>query len=121
MKREQSFGSEMMEFNTGYSRSNEKHPSDCRKSADKGKRPAEKDASASAFVNHAAIAWHENRERWTGDKSQQSRKISKDQVISWSTTYEELLLTSEPFSQPIPLPEIVDFLVDIWHDDGLFD
>ncbi|XP_039005056.1 uncharacterized protein LOC120132341 isoform X2 [Hibiscus syriacus] len=71
--------------------------------------------------NTAAIAWHENRERWTGDKSQQSRKISKDQVISWSTTYEELLLTSEPFSQPIPLPEIVDFLVDIWHDDGLFD
>ncbi|KAA3481613.1 zinc finger protein [Gossypium australe] len=40
---------------------------------------------------------------------------------SWSTTYEELLSTNEPFSEPIPLPEMVDFLVDIWHDDGLYD
>ncbi|KAH1045864.1 hypothetical protein J1N35_036648 [Gossypium stocksii] len=111
----------MMEVNTGYSRSNEKQLPECRKSADKGKKPAEKDASASAFVNHAAISWHENRRKWTGDKSQKARKISKDQVISWSTTYEELLSTNEPFSEPIPLPEMVDFLVDIWHDDGLYD
>ncbi|PPD66665.1 hypothetical protein GOBAR_DD36461 [Gossypium barbadense] len=56
----------MMEVNAGYSRSNEKQLPECRKSADKGKKPAEKDASASAF-------------------------------------------------------EMVDFLVDIWHDDGLYD
>ncbi|PPR83044.1 hypothetical protein GOBAR_AA37667 [Gossypium barbadense] len=171
----------MMEVNAGYSRSNEKQLPECRKSVDKEKKPVEKDASASAFVNHgsflaldelmvfdycyfptfsndmkkflkgyhchhvcfsfkircmvymlfyqivpliatmyAAISWHENRRKWTGDKSQKARKISKDQVISWSTTYEELLSTNEPFSEPIPLPEMVDFLVDIWHDDGLF-
>ncbi|XP_022744771.1 uncharacterized protein LOC111295517 isoform X1 [Durio zibethinus] len=126
-----------MEVNAGNSCSNEKQPSECPKCADKEKKPAEKDASISVFVNHAAIAWHENRRRWVGDKSQQSRKISKDPVLScpntmwmitaktfccsWSTTYEELLLTNEPFPEPIPLPEMVDFLVDIWHDDGLFD
>ncbi|KAE8711981.1 putative HXXXD-type acyl-transferase family protein [Hibiscus syriacus] len=121
MKREWSFGSETMEVNTGHSCSNEKKRLDCRKSADKGEKPSEKDAGGSAFVNHAAIDWHKNRKRWTGDKSQQSRTINKDQVISWSTTYEDLLLTNEPFSQPIPLPEMVDFLVDIWHDEGLFD
>ncbi|XVE75424.1 hypothetical protein DITRI_Ditri12bG0092900 [Diplodiscus trichospermus] len=115
-----SFGSEM-EVHGGNSRSNEKQQSKCPKSADKEQRPAEKDASTSVFVNHAATAWHENRRRWVGDKSQQSRKTTKDPVISWSTTYEELLLTNEPFSESIPLPEMVDFLVDIWHDDGLFD
>nr|KJB72136.1 hypothetical protein B456_011G162500 [Gossypium raimondii] len=44
----------MMEVNAGYSRSNEKQLPECRKSADKGKKPAEKDASASAFVNHGS-------------------------------------------------------------------
>ncbi|CAA2984319.1 Hypothetical predicted protein, partial [Olea europaea subsp. europaea] len=39
----------------------------------------------------------------------------------WSMTYEDLLSTNDPFSEPIPLPEMVDFLVDIWHDEGLFD
>ncbi|XWS75203.1 hypothetical protein CRYUN_Cryun01aG0065300 [Craigia yunnanensis] len=110
----------MMEVNAGNSCLKGKQPSECSKSADKGKKPAGKDARTSVFVNHAEIAWHENRRRWVGDKSQQSRKISKDPVISWSTTYEELLLTNEPFSEPIPLPEMVDFLVDIWLD-GLFD
>ncbi|KAK6228283.1 hypothetical protein SCA6_000623 [Theobroma cacao] len=111
----------MMEVNAGNSCLNEKQQSECPKSADKGKKPAEKDASSSVFVNHAAIAWHENRRRWVGDKSQQSQRVSKDPVISWSTTYEELLLTNEPFPESISLPEMVDFLVDIWHDDGLFD
>ncbi|CAH2064097.1 unnamed protein product [Thlaspi arvense] len=40
---------------------------------------------------------------------------------SWSTTYEDLLSTHEPFSESIPLPEMVDFLVDIWYDEGLYD
>ncbi|KAK6775205.1 hypothetical protein RDI58_026206 [Solanum bulbocastanum] len=41
--------------------------------------------------------------------------------VNWSTTYEELLSTTDPFSERIPLTEMVDFLVDIWHDEGLFD
>ncbi|RVW39108.1 hypothetical protein CK203_084118 [Vitis vinifera] len=36
-------------------------------------------------------------------------------------TYEDLLSTNEPFSEPIPLTEMVDFLVDIWQDEGLYD
>ncbi|KAJ0101382.1 hypothetical protein Patl1_06028 [Pistacia atlantica] len=42
-------------------------------------------------------------------------------ICSWSTAYEELLCNNQPFPEPIPLPEMVDFLVDIWHDQGLFD
>ncbi|KAF9594233.1 hypothetical protein IFM89_028890 [Coptis chinensis] len=54
----------------------------------------------------AAIAWHEKRREWVGDQSQKQQTVPKDPVISWSMTYEDLLSTSEPFSQPIPLPVI---------------
>ncbi|MQL78747.1 hypothetical protein Taro_011198, partial [Colocasia esculenta] len=40
---------------------------------------------------------------------------------SWCTAYEDLLSTNQPFPQPIPLAEMVDFLVDIWHEEGLYD
>ncbi|XP_045827951.1 uncharacterized protein LOC123919929 isoform X2 [Trifolium pratense] len=91
----------------------------------------------STFVNHAANAWHENRKKWVGDKSRQSPRTPKEQIISsqgkgplvtrssaesWSTSYEDLLSTNEPFAERIPLPEMVDFLVDIWLDEeGTFD
>ncbi|WVY98467.1 hypothetical protein V8G54_030618 [Vigna mungo] len=52
----------------------------------------------------SAIAWHEDRRKWVGDRSQHPPRIAKDQIISWSTSYEELLSTNEPFAEPIPLP-----------------
>ncbi|VVB05708.1 unnamed protein product [Arabis nemorensis] len=77
--------------------------------------------STLTLVNHGAKMWQENREKWVGDQSGQRKKTAKDQIISWSTTYEDLLSTHEPFSESIPLPEMVDFLVDIWYDEGLYD
>ncbi|ONI23787.1 hypothetical protein PRUPE_2G208000 [Prunus persica] len=67
----------------------------------------------------AAIAWHESRKKWVGD--QRMQRMAKDPIISWSTAYEDLLSTHDSFPEPIPLTEMVDFLVDIWHDEGLFD
>ncbi|KAH9614385.1 hypothetical protein KSS87_011930 [Heliosperma pusillum] len=40
---------------------------------------------------------------------------------SWNATYGNLLGTNKPFPQPIPLPEMVDFLVDVWEQEGLYD
>ncbi|XP_017415436.1 uncharacterized protein LOC124821456 isoform X2 [Vigna umbellata] len=124
----------MMEFCAESSHSNGKQTLKHSKPADEVKRSSEKAhrnshsngkqnfKQTSIFVNHAAIAWHEDRRKWVGDRSQHPPRIAKDQIISWSTSYEELLSTNEPFAEPIPLPEMVDFLVDIWHDDeGFFD
>ncbi|XP_038886790.1 uncharacterized protein LOC120076904 [Benincasa hispida] len=85
------------------------------------KKPVEKDLSSSTFINQAAIRWHEGRKKWVDKNSQQQQRMERESIISWSTAYEDLLSTHEPFSEPIPLPEMVDFLVDIWHDEGLFD
>ncbi|KAK4799904.1 hypothetical protein SAY86_025269 [Trapa natans] len=71
-----------------------------------------------------AIAWHEDRRKWLGDQPRTERKINegKDPIISWSTGYDELqvrlMATNEPFSGPIPLQEMVKFLVDIWQDNA---
>ncbi|KAI4347681.1 hypothetical protein L6164_008470 [Bauhinia variegata] len=118
-----------MEFSAGSSHSNGKQTSKLSSSTDEGKRASGKTCrsshsngkQSSTFVNHAAIAWHENRRKWVGDKCQRPQKMPKDPIISWSTSYEDLLSTNERFAEPIPLPEMVDFLVDIWHDEGLFD
>ncbi|CAL5404348.1 unnamed protein product [Camellia sinensis] len=111
-----------MEGNTGNFLSNEKQSLEVSTSDNEVKMPTENSGSTSVFVNHApAIAWQQNRKEWIGDQSQRSKRIQKDPIISWSTTYEDLLSTYEPFSEPIPLTEMVDFLVDIWLDDGLYD
>uniref|UniRef100_A0A5B7AP12 Gag1-like clamp domain-containing protein n=1 Tax=Davidia involucrata TaxID=16924 RepID=A0A5B7AP12_DAVIN len=110
-----------MEVDNGNSRSHEKRPLEGSTSGNEAKKPTENNVSTSGFVNHAAIAWHESRREWVGDQTQKSQRMSKDPIISWSMTYEDLLSTNEPFPEPIPLPEMVDFLVDIWHDEGLYD
>ncbi|XP_057979219.1 uncharacterized protein LOC131165426 isoform X2 [Malania oleifera] len=110
-----------MELNTPSPLTKEKRPLECSSSANQENKCTERDSSTSIFVNDAATAWHKSRREWVGDQSQKSQRMAKDPIISWSMTYEDLLSSNEPFSEPIPLPEMVDFLVDIWHDEGLFD
>ncbi|KAF2536660.1 hypothetical protein F2Q70_00006789, partial [Brassica cretica] len=74
------------------------------------------------FVNHAEITWQEMRKNWVGDPSKRTSELPMEPVISFNATYEEMLLNNHtPFHKPIPLAEMVDFLVDYWHGDCLFD
>ncbi|KAL3696289.1 hypothetical protein R1sor_010365 [Riccia sorocarpa] len=77
--------------------------------------------SNTTFVNHALILWNERRREWVGNRPRHRTVQPREPVISWSTTYEDLLATSRPFPQPVPLPEMVDFLVDVWEQEGLYE
>ncbi|KAL3523502.1 hypothetical protein ACH5RR_016336 [Cinchona calisaya] len=111
-----------MDVKAGNNHFHEKEPFEVLILTNEAKKPVENDSKTPpVFVNNAAIAWHESRKKWTGDPHQKSKKIEKDPIISWSMTYEDLLSTNDPFPERIPLPEMVDFLVDIWHEEGLFD
>eukprot|EP00897_Mesotaenium_endlicherianum_P000162 jgi/Mesen1/10146/ME000076S09653 len=77
--------------------------------------------SSGPYVNHALSAWNQQRREWTSSSRPATRRQSRQPVISADTTYEDLLATSRPFAQPVPLPEMVDFLVDIWDQEGLYD
>ncbi|KAK9064076.1 hypothetical protein SSX86_017948 [Deinandra increscens subsp. villosa] len=114
----------MVEVNNGNSRVNEKRPLEISSPEKEArKHPENNGSNTTVFINQGMIAWNETRRKWVGDQSQRSRRgsVPDDPVISWSTTYEDLLSNNDRFPERIPLPEMVDFLVDIWLDEGLYD
>ncbi|KAL3825100.1 hypothetical protein ACJIZ3_021129 [Penstemon smallii] len=74
----------------------------------------------SDFVNHGLLLWNQSRHQWVGNRKPQSRKKVVEPVLSWNVSYDSLLGTGKRFPQPIPLPEMVDFLVEIWELEGLY-
>lgn len=75
----------------------------------------------SEFVNRGLLLWNQTRQQWTENKASADNKKARQPVIGWNATYDNLLGTNKPFSRPIPLPEMVNFLVDIWEQEGLYD
>ncbi|KAL9463199.1 hypothetical protein AB3S75_001077 [Citrus x aurantiifolia] len=93
-------------------------------------------SAPSEFVNHGFLLWNQTRQRWIGNKKAENRThqvrepklnthclclVKKFWLCSWNATYESLLGSNKPFPQPIPLSEMVDFLVDIWEQEGMYD
>ena len=77
--------------------------------------------------------WHARRAAWTalspsraaasggeGGAAAAPGRGARPPTIEPDAVYDDLLATTTPFAQPIPLPEMVDFLVDTWIEDGLY-
>lgn len=76
----------------------------------------------SEFVNHGFLLWNQTRQRWLGNKRSENRpQQNREPKLSWNATYESLLGSNKPFPQRIPLAEMVDFLVDVWEQEGMYD
>ncbi|XP_072985480.1 uncharacterized protein [Typha latifolia] len=74
------------------------------------------------FVNHGLLLWNQSRQQWIGNRQPNSRSQQiREPKLSWNATYESLLGTNKPFPQRIPLSEMVDFLVDVWDLEGMYD
>jgi len=74
------------------------------------------------FVNHGLLLWNQIRQQWVGNKRSENRgQELREPRLSWNATYDGLLGSNKPFSRPIPLSEMVDFLVDIWEQEGMYD
>ncbi|KAK7311105.1 hypothetical protein RJT34_09012 [Clitoria ternatea] len=73
------------------------------------------------FVNHGLLLWNQIRQQWVGKKRSENLTEVQEPRISSNATYENLLGNNKPFPQSITLREIVDFLVDIWEQEGLYD
>ncbi|XP_024985908.1 uncharacterized protein LOC112521341 isoform X1 [Cynara cardunculus var. scolymus] len=78
-------------------------------------------SNPSEFVNRGLLLWNQSRQQWIGEKAPHHHKKAQESVISWNATYDNLLGTNKPFTRPIPLPEMVNFLVDVWEQEGLYD
>ncbi|AQK69520.1 hypothetical protein ZEAMMB73_Zm00001d015776 [Zea mays] len=79
-------------------------------------------SSPNEFVNQGLLLWHQTRQQWIGKRRHNSQgQQSQGPKISCNATYESLLGSSKPFPQPIPLGEMVGFLVISWEQEGLYD
>ncbi|KAL2895956.1 hypothetical protein RDABS01_000490 [Bienertia sinuspersici] len=78
-------------------------------------------SNSSEPVNNGVLMWNQVRQQWVGDRKPHNQPKMREPRLSWNATYESLLGTNKPFPQPIPLPEMVDFLVDVWEQEGLYD
>ncbi|KHG30166.1 hypothetical protein F383_13168 [Gossypium arboreum] len=62
------------------------------------------------------------RQRWVGNKKSENQpQQAREPKLNWNATYESLLGSNKLFPQPIPLCEMIDFLVDVWEQEGLYD
>lgn len=90
-----------------------------------GAQPNDASGSSSSpneFVNQGLLLWHQTRQQWIGKRRRHSQgQQTQEPKISGNATYESLLGSSKPFPQPIPLGEMVDFLVISWEQEGLYD
>ncbi|XP_057805346.1 uncharacterized protein LOC131020511 isoform X3 [Salvia miltiorrhiza] len=75
------------------------------------KKNANEDDRNTLFVNYAAIAWHEMRRAWRGDRSSASPKKPREPTRHCSNTSME-----GRFDEPVPL-SMVAFLVAVWEED----
>ncbi|OIT02787.1 PREDICTED: uncharacterized protein LOC109227417 isoform X2 [Nicotiana attenuata] len=75
----------------------------------------------SEFVNHGVLLWSQIRQQWVGHKIPEKPKQLLEPKLSWNATYDSLLGSNKPFPKPIPLAEMVDFLVDVWEQEGMYD
>ncbi|KAL5769005.1 hypothetical protein ACOSP7_015563 [Xanthoceras sorbifolium] len=79
-------------------------------------------SSHSDFVNHGLLLWNQSRLQWIGSsRSKNNTEQIWEPSSSWTPTYESLIGTKIRFPRPIPLSDMVDFLVDIWEHEGLYD
>ncbi|KAF9613486.1 hypothetical protein IFM89_008333 [Coptis chinensis] len=82
-------------------------------------------SSPTEFVNHGKyksyILWNQTRQQWIGNRPRNRTHHVREPRLSWNVTYDSLLGTNKPFPQPITLSEMVDFLVDVWEQEGMYD
>ncbi|XWS72933.1 hypothetical protein CRYUN_Cryun02cG0082100 [Craigia yunnanensis] len=75
-------------------------------------------ANPSDFVNQGLIVWNQSRLQWIGSSRPRNHtQQSREPKLSWNAAYESLLGTRNPFPQPIPLSEMIDFLVEVWEQE----
>ncbi|KAL4323817.1 hypothetical protein GQ457_11G016660 [Hibiscus cannabinus] len=79
----------------------------------------------SEFVNHGLHLWNQTRQQWVGNKKSEKRAHRRDSTSScscnWNVLYHSVRGSDKPLPHPVPLSELVDFLDDVWEQEGLYD
>ncbi|KHG12853.1 Elongation factor Tu, plastid [Gossypium arboreum] len=83
----------------------------------------------SEFVNHGKficlLLWNQTRQQWVGNKKSEKWTQPRESMLSyscnWNAVDDSLHGSTKHFPKPLPLSELVDFLDDVWEQEGLYD
>ncbi|XP_017617404.1 uncharacterized protein LOC108461931 [Gossypium arboreum] len=79
----------------------------------------------SEFVNHGLLLWNQTRQQWVGNKKSEKWTQPRESMLSyscnWNAVDDSLHGSTKHFPKPLPLSELVDFLDDVWEQEGLYD
>ncbi|VVA97767.1 unnamed protein product [Arabis nemorensis] len=65
------------------------------------------------------VLWNQTRQQWVGSKRSESReRFIREPILNENVTYESLLGSNKRF--PRPIPEMVQFLLEVWEEEGLY-
>jgi hypothetical protein len=83
-------------------------------------------ASRAAFVNVGLNHWIEQRHRWLSrHRADGSKPVGRPKAVELSVESIENVITDaetvRDLPRPVPLPQMVDILVELWEEEGLFD
>jgi hypothetical protein len=82
-------------------------------------------AAAAAFVNHGLRRWEEDRQLWRSAAAAGAGEHThrKAQTIDTNAILEVVFVgkCNGVLPKPMPLPQMVNLLVDLWESEGLFD
>ncbi|TVU39297.1 hypothetical protein EJB05_12710 [Eragrostis curvula] len=112
-------GPEAMENNASISVSLEGNISSIPNSIVNDSKMSMENGVDTSFINHAAEHWSEMRRQWVRHQAEVPKKAPREPVISWCTTYDDLLSTSERFLQPIPLSHCCRRWLIFWSTYGM--
>ncbi|KAK4257392.1 hypothetical protein QN277_006986 [Acacia crassicarpa] len=73
------------------------------------------------FVNQGLLLWNESRIQWVGGSRSEKQNKQKKEPTLKNSTYDSLLGTKQLLPRPVPLSEMVEFLVKIWEQEGMYD
>lgn len=67
--------------------------------------------------------WNTRRKEWAANKritAALTSKVPTDHDFDYDEMIEKII-NEDTFSNPVPLPLLVDTLVDLWENDGVFE
>ena len=78
-----------------------------------------------AWVNVGLVRWNEQRKVWLAPRPRAGKVATRPKIIPLSVSVVTALVEDmdrvRELPAPVPLPQMVDILVDMWEEEGLFD
>mmetsp|Transcript_23934 Transcript_23934/g.39351 ORF Transcript_23934/g.39351 Transcript_23934/m.39351 type:complete len:101 (-) Transcript_23934:412-714(-) len=83
--------------------------------------PSPEQAQETPFLNQGLVLWEQARSQWRAKPPGWQRPPRSRPPIDADDLFDDIVSSNRPFPQRVPLPDMVNVLLEIWEADGLLD